>query len=265
MVVTWGWSLVIACTLLVALPVFLEWRAGTGLARPIGTAAVRAVAQLTLVALLIGFAVPHLWASLLLMIGMFTMAVFTSAGRIGVERRVAPWAACAMAAGVLPVIAITTLSGTIPFKGVALIPIAGTVLNNIMSGHTLFGRNAFATLREQRETFEGYLALGLTPRVAASQTLHPRIQEALIPGIDSVRTSGVVTLPGAFLGVMLGGGSPLQAAMAQVVVLLGILCAQTCTVLAQYELVTRGKLVPAQLRSLFGAGASRLPHHGHTG
>ena len=252
MVVTWGWAVVLACVLLLAVPTVLQRRAGTGLDRPVAVAGVRAVVQLTLVALVIGLATARLWASLLVMAAMFTMAVLTSATRIGVERRAAPYAAVAMGAGVLPVLAITTLSGTIPATGVALIPITGTVMNNIMSGHTLFGRNAFAALTEHRDTFEGCLALGLTPRVAAAQTLHPRIQEALVPGIDSVRTSGIVTLPGAFLGVMLGGGSPLQAALAQVIVLLGILCAQSCTVLAQYELITRGLLVPDRLASLFG-------------
>lgn len=170
-----------------------------------------------------------------------------------------------MGAGLVPVVAVTTLSGTIPFKGVALIPIAGTVMNNIMSGHTLGGRNAFRALRENKEIFEGYLALGLTPKVAAAEVLHPRIQEALIPGIDSVKTSGIVTLPGAFLGVMLGGGSPLQAAMAQVIVLLGILCAQSCTVLTQYHLIIRGSLLPEELHSLFGLQSPLTPSPASTG
>lgn len=250
MVVTWGWSLVVGCAILLALPAALQWRAGTGLARPVVVAGVRAMVQLTLVALVIGFAVTRLWASLLVIVGMFVMAVLTSARRVGVERRTAVWVAVAMAAGVVPVIVITTASGTVPFTGIALVPIAGTVMNTIMSGHTLFGRGAFSTLREQRDGVEGYLALGLTPRVAAEQTLQPRIVDALVPGIDSVRTSGIVTLPGAFLGVMLGGGSPLQAAMAQVIVLLGILCSQTCTVLAAHALVVRGRLLPDDLRPL---------------
>lgn len=252
MVVTWGWSVVIGCVILLAVPVLLEWRAHTGLDVQIGVAGVRAVVQLVFVALVIGFATRQLWATLLVIAAMFTMAVLTSSKRVGVERSSAPMAAVAMGAGLVPVVAITTLSGTIPFKGVALIPIAGTVMNNIMSGHTLGGRNAFRALDEHQDVFEGYLALGLPAKVAAAEVLHPRIQEALVPGIDSVKTSGIVTLPGAFLGVMLGGGSPLQAAMAQVIVLLGILCAQSCTVLTQYELVIRGKLLPTRLNSLFG-------------
>ncbi|GAB3760119.1 ABC transporter permease [Yimella radicis] len=251
MVITWGISLVACCVLLLAIPVLLEWRAGTGLAPSIAIAGLRSIVQLVVVALLIVFAISHLWATLLVVVAMFTMAVLTSVGRVGVSRRQAPMAALAMGAGLLPVLAVTVFSGTIPFKGVALIPIAGVVMNNIMSVHTLGGRNSFRALEEQHEIVEGYLALGLPAQTAAAQVLHPRIKESLIPGIDSVKTAGIVTLPGAFLGVMLGGGSPMDATMAQVVVLLGVLCAQSCTALAQYELIIRGRLLRDDLRSLF--------------
>ena len=50
---------------------------------------------------------------------------------------------------------------------------------------------------------------------AIDEVVHRRLPEALIPGLDQVRTAGVVTLPGAFIGVLLGGGSPAQAAAAQ--------------------------------------------------
>ena len=71
--------------------------------------------------------------------------------------------------------------------------------------------------------------------------------EALIPNIDQTRTVGLVTLPGAFIGVLLGGGSPLQAGAAQVLVLIGIMAGQACTVAVFGELVRRARIVPADL------------------
>ncbi|MGN6088656.1 MAG: ABC transporter permease, partial [Actinomycetales bacterium] len=53
--------------------------------------------------------------------------------------------------------------------------------------------------------------------------------EALVPGLDQTRTTGLVTLPGAFVGALLGGANPLQAARFQLVVLAGLLCAQATT------------------------------------
>lgn len=92
--------------------------AGRHRARPsIAIAGLRSVVQLVVVALLVVFAISHLWATLLVIVAMFTMAVLTSVGRVGVSRRQAPMAALAMGAGLLPVLAVTVFSGTIPFKG----------------------------------------------------------------------------------------------------------------------------------------------------
>jgi putative ABC transport system permease protein len=46
---------------------------------------------------------------------------------------------------------------------------------------------------------------------------------ALIPATDQTRTTGIVTLPGAFVGAIFAGASPLVAAEFQVLVLASIL------------------------------------------
>jgi len=61
--------------------------------------------------------------------------------------------------------------------------------------------------------------------------------------LDQTRTVGLVTLPGAFVGVLLGGGSPLEAGAAQLLVLLGLLAAQMLAVWCVTELVARGLLL----------------------
>jgi putative ABC transport system permease protein len=53
--------------------------------------------------------------------------------------------------------------------------------------------------------------------------------EALVPALDQTRTVGLVTLPGAFVGALLGGASASQAARFQIVVLVGLLCAEAIT------------------------------------
>ena len=52
-----------------------------------------------------------------------------------------------------------------------------------------------------------------------------------------------MTLPGAFVGVLLGGGTPLEAGAAQLLVLLGLLAAEMLAVWAVTELVGRGALL----------------------
>ncbi len=51
----------------------------------------------------------------------------------------------------------------------------------------------------------------------------PAAAEALVPGLDQTRTVGLVALPGAFVGTLLGGASPVQAGAVQVLVLVALL------------------------------------------
>ena len=57
-----------------------------------------------------------------------------------------------------------------------------------------------------------------------------------------------MTLPGAFVGVLLGGGTPVQAGAAQLLVLIGLLATQTITVVVAARLVRSGRLLPTELR-----------------
>lgn len=50
------------------------------------------------------------------------------------------------------------------------------------------------------------------------------------PGSIRARTVGLVTLPGAFVGVLLASGSAVQAGAVQILVLTGLLLTQTLAV-----------------------------------
>ena len=52
---------------------------------------------------------------------------------------------------------------------------------------------------------------------------------ALIPATDQMKTTGLVTLPGAFVGAIFGGVSPLEAGRFQLVVLAAIMAAGAIT------------------------------------
>lgn len=74
------------------------------------------------------------------------------------------------------------------------------------------------------------------------------VAEAIIPTVDNTRTVGLVTLPGAFVGVLLGGGSALQAGASQVLVLLGILAGQAVTIVVAHRFMMQGRLLPSDLK-----------------
>jgi len=243
-----GWQVALALTLLLAMALLAHRVAGYGLVVPSLVAGLRALAQLAVVALLIKAAVSNLALSWLLVAVMFAMGVLTTGRRVE-ALRAWPWAALAMGAGVAPVLVVVFATGAIPWEGIAIIPVAGIVVGNAMTGHTLVGRRSFAALREEKSQYEACLSLGMLPAQAITESIHRRAPEALLPGLDQIKTSGVVTLPGAFIGVMLGGGSPVQAATAQALVLFGIMAAQTITVGVAERLIAARRLLPTDLRT----------------
>lgn len=242
-----GWPVALAVVLLLALTTLMYAVGRLPKAGSAVVAAARAVVQLGLAALVIAAVIDNLALSILLLCGMFAVAVVTTVRRI--EAPAAwPWATVAMLAGLVPVIAIILGTGTVPLTGAALIPVVGIISGNTMNGHTLTCRRAYEGLRDEYDSYEAYLGLGYTRDAAIRPIIARRVPEALIPGLDQVRTAGVVTLPGAFIGVLLGGGSPAQAAAAQVLVLVGIMAAQTTTAVVAARLIRQAKLLPPDLK-----------------
>ncbi|MGA4668703.1 ABC transporter permease [Propionibacteriaceae bacterium Y1923] len=242
-----SWQLLAALVALVVLAVLVSWRAGLGQQKGIVVAAVRAALQLTLVSAIIVAAIAQVWSSLLFVGLMFGIGVYTTCKRTGV-RAAWPWAALAMAAGIVPVLLVIFGFRVAPFEGVSIIPIAGIITGNMMSAHTLTGRRLFPALREGIGAYEAGLAIGLVRYDALRMVTGRQAAEAVIPNIDTTRTVGLVTLPGAFIGVLLGGGSPLQAGAAQLLVLVGIMAGQVLTVATAHELILRAKLLPPDLK-----------------
>jgi putative ABC transport system permease protein len=121
-----------------------------------------------------------------------------------------------------------------------LIPIAGILIGGAMTATSLAGTRALDELRARWGEYEAALALGFMPRGAALEICRPSAALALIPALDQTRTVGLVTLPGAFVGVLLGGGGPIQAGVTQLVVLISLLAAESVAVLVTVELVANG-------------------------
>ncbi|WP_134729138.1 ABC transporter permease [Amycolatopsis nivea] len=210
-----------------------------GQGRAVLVAAVRAVAQLALVSLVITVILRSGWLTGLFVLAMFSIAAATSAGRIGVPRRIG-WVALSLASGVLPVLALVLGSGVVPAKPIAVVPVAGIVIGGSMTATSQAARRALDELKQRRGEYEAALALGLLPRHAALEICRPSAGHALIPALDQTRTVGLVTLPGAYVGVLLGGASPLQAGTTQVLVLIGLLAAEAIAVLVTVQLVAAG-------------------------
>jgi putative ABC transport system permease protein len=187
--------------------------------------------------------VPALTVTFVLL--MYVIAVWTSARRVTRDRS-GWWMALPIAAGVAPVLAIVLASTVVPLTGIAVVPIAGILIGGAMTATSLAGRRALDELRSRHGEYEAALALGLLQRDAALEICRPSAAQALVPALDQTRTVGLVTLPGAFVGVLLGGASPLQAGAAQLLVLIGLLAAESAAVVVTVDLIARGRVRPSR-------------------
>lgn len=215
--------------------------AGLGRVTGIITAAARAVLQLAAVSGLIGVVLTSLWLTAGFLILMMTVAAGTSARRVtGNLQPRSWWTAAAIVAGVVPTLAVILLSGVLPVEPVAILPTAGILIGGAMTATSIAGRRAGEELSAQRGSYEAALSLGMSRREGVTLVAKDAAALALIPGLDQTRTVGLVTLPGAFVGVLLAGASPLQAGAVQLVVLLGLLLVQALAVAVTVELVSAG-------------------------
>lgn len=226
----------------VAAAVAVVGRLGHG--RQIVVAAVRAAVQLGAVSLLIAAIVAALWATAAFVVVMCVVAAGTSGRRITGGAR-GWWAAVPIVAGSLSVVAGLLVAGLVPLRGIAIIPVAGILIGGAMTATSLAGRRALDELTGRWGEVEAALALGLPPRDAVLLICRPAAAQAMIPALDQTRTVGLVTLPGAFVGVLLGGADPLAAGITQLFVLIGLLAVEAVAVVLTVELVARGRLRPA--------------------
>ena len=80
---------------------------------------------------------------------------------------------------------------------------------------SLAGRRAHDELSVRRGEVEAALSLGFDPRDARMEIAGPPSATALVPGLDQTKSVGLVTIPGAFVGMVLGGASVWAAAAMQ--------------------------------------------------
>jgi putative ABC transport system permease protein len=249
-VVDVGPRLAVVLLVLTALAAVAGRLSGLGQDRPVVVAALRATVQLAAVSAVLLVVVRSLLLSAAFAVLMLTVATATSAGRVtgrglrspGAAGRLLP-TALPIVGGAAPVVALVLASGAVPLRGTAVIPIAGILIGGAMTATSLAGRRLRDELSGRRGEVEAALALGLLPRDAVLLVGRSAAATALVPALDQTRTVGLVTLPGAFVGVLLGGGSPLQAGAAQLLVLVGLLAAQVLAVWGVTELIARGAIL----------------------
>ena len=99
------------------------------------------------------------------------------------------------------------------------IPLLGMILGNCMTGVGL-GLNTLTTsLANRRAGVEAQLMLGASRQTATAPVVREALRSALMPVINSMAATGVVSLPGMMTGQILGGVPPAEAVKYQILVM----------------------------------------------
>lgn len=207
--------------------------------RRLAYAVLRAVIQLAAVSLILVWVLRSGYLTAAFIALMLIVGAWTSWGRIGRDSGPPMWPIVPIAIGVAPVLVAVLATGVVPWVPEAVLPIAGIIIGNAMVGTSVAGHLSLQAMSERHGEYEAALAIGLSQRESALMLMRPAGTTALIPTTDQTRTVGLVTLPGAFIGVLLGGGSPTEAGAAQLLVLVGILAAQSIGIVVAIEWLAR--------------------------
>lgn len=199
----------------------------------------RATVQLAVIALLIRgiFAAP--WTVFLFVLLMLTTASGTAAGRLKELHRGSRVAVAGVLAGSVAALVPVFALRLVDWDARYVIAIGGIVIGNTMTAATLAGRNFVRGARARVDEIAGMVALGASQPQAHQEVGREAARESLLPTFDQSRATGLVTLPGAFVGALFGGASPAVAAQFQLVVLGGIALAMTVTAVVVTRLAGR--------------------------
>jgi putative ABC transport system permease protein len=197
-----------------------------GLSRQYLIAAARMVVQLTLLGLVLKtlFAlVSPFWT------GLAALVMILFAGReilARQERRLTGFwtyglgtSAMLFAATLVTVFALTAQVQPEPWYDPRYaLPLLGMVLGNTMTGVSL-GLHLLSTrLVAERASVEAQIALGANRRTATLPVVRSALRGALIPIVNSMAATGLVSLPGMMTGQILAGVAPEEAVKYQMMV-----------------------------------------------
>lgn len=99
-----------------------------------------------------------------------------------------------------------------------IIPISGMIIGNAMVVCGLYLNHMKREVETSSGEIETLLSLGGTVRQAVQLSLKRSVKASMIPSIDSMKTVGIVQLPGMMTGMIIAGASPLEAVRYQILI-----------------------------------------------
>lgn len=108
-----------------------------------------------------------------------------------------------------------------------IVPFSGMIIGNAMIVSGLFLSHMNREMESSRGEVETLLCLGATPRQAIQSVLKRSVRTSLIPTFDTMKTLGLVQLPGTMTGMIIAGANPLEAVRYQILIMFAFTASAT--------------------------------------
>lgn len=230
-VVQIGWPQLLLATGFVVFVGIVSMRLALGITRDLAVATLRTYAQLIALGFVLRwvFGVDSPW----LVLGLLVLMVLVAARIILKRSPDAPggiFVSSAVSMGLTGFIVTFAVTGLIVqvepwYEPRYVIPIAGMVIGNSMTGIALALERLFSDLDARSDQVLALTALGASPWEAAYPSVRDALRAGLIPTINSMAAVGIVFIPGMMSGQILAGADPVTATGYQIVVMLMVAAA----------------------------------------
>ncbi|MEY2334862.1 iron export ABC transporter permease subunit FetB [Acidithiobacillus ferrianus] len=203
-----------------------------GIGKELLWSAARATIQLGVMGLLLGWLF-HQRQSFLLV--FFLMLMILMAGLFNRKRGAGVPHAYWIGVVSITVATAVTLSwmliaGLVFWRGESLVPVGGMIIGNAMNAVSLALNRLRSEVDQREDMLLAMLALGAQHRQAMRSLYGMVVRSALIPTIDSLKSVGMIHIPGITAGMILAGMAPLAAVSMQLVVMVMLTASVTLSV-----------------------------------
>jgi putative ABC transport system permease protein len=214
-----NWSLLLAFAL-VLVSIFISRKEKLHLEKETLISVARAIIQLIIVGFVLKFVfnLNSVWVTLaMILVIIFNAALNGRKRSQGIENgfQISLTALLVSSAITIGLLLLTRVIKPEPYQ---LIPIAGMIVSNSMNATGLVFRSLHQMFTDQREQVFEKLALGADAKLASGNIIQESIRFGMQPTIDSVKTYGLVSLPGMMTGLIMAGVDPIYAIKYQIMV-----------------------------------------------
>ncbi|CAM3945184.1 ABC transporter permease [Alicyclobacillus pomorum] len=215
----------------VAFAIVLSIRKRLGLEKDLVVASVRATVQLLVIGyvLKLVFSFNSPWFTFLMVAAMVAVAAYNAGKRAKLWKTVFWKVFVAIGLTETVTMAYLLVLHVLPVKPQYVIPVSGMIVGNAMVISSLFLNRLYGEVSNRKQEILLLLSLGGTPRQSIRQVLKDAVKASLIPTVDTMKTTGLVQLPGMMTGQIIAGADPIQAVRYQLLILFALLAAGAIT------------------------------------